>query len=341
MTSLQSYINVFGAFGVLSFSILSGSSREQEVFVFTGNRLGFIESCGCNGELVKSSLAKERGYINSITKKYLAQGFKVTWVDLGNNFGDKNPSDYELITKAMNFDLSVDRRNKSYFVTKLGNNLSLYLCDSASNMQKLKAKPTDVLVKKIDGMETLCISGLQQFAPAAGAIILLKADAAHWILEKLKVPEDAEPDGIVAERISDYHRKQKESLLLGLAKIGSNKSETMECLSCHESSYRSWVISSHARSMHTLEINDSLTSECISCHSTAFKNNPKEFKVSTTPDNSVTCLSCHDVNGSHRADYKKAFKESIPESTCVNCHTPLNSKRFDFKKYKMRVHVSN
>lgn len=106
------------------------------------------------------------------------------------------------------------------------------------------------------------------------------------------------------------------------------------CASCHETAYRIWQESSHARAMRTLaEANQASNLECVRCHATGF-GTPLGFqsaRVSRQLAN-VQCEACHGSAALHVRDTSKPYG-SVPPRACYTCHTKENSAEFSFFKY--------
>lgn len=136
------------------------------------------------------------------------------------------------------------------------------------------------------------------------------------------------------------------------AYVGSEK-----CESCHETSYRIWKKSGHAKAYDTLVKADpprNFDPECISCHVIGW--HPTEYfpyqggflSTEKTPQLiNVGCESCHGPGGAHcEAEMKNdpALQEKLRKAAvitkaesekhqCMTCHDLDNSPDFEFKLY--------
>ena len=100
------------------------------------------------------------------------------------------------------------------------------------------------------------------------------------------------------------------------------------CASCHDQTYNSWLLSSHAVTMVRLPGESHLDPECIACHTTA-AGEPGGFVSLTETSHlrDVGCEACHGPSGGHRSD--GTVDAVDPRSSCASCHDPDHALDLD------------
>jgi hypothetical protein len=131
------------------------------------------------------------------------------------------------------------------------------------------------------------------------------------------------------------------------------------CRTCHAVEYKSWMTTSHAKALMTLnsaspkeltEIAGRLGVQlanasdrpewCVSCHVTGHGEPggyPGADSLKTAALSGVTCESCHGPGSKHvaaaRAAKKDAINGKVGENYCRQCHTAEMSPKFEFAAY--------
>src|SRR5262249_1463933 len=132
--------------------------------------------------------------------------------------------------------------------------------------------------------------------------------------------------------------------------VGSDR-----CQKCHESAYKIWKESDHARAYDTLlkakhPSNRQFDGECIVCHTVGFTYDSGFRNEKDTPKLiNVGCQSCHGPASQHlkhsnNAQFSaplnpwKHDAKKIEIDLCVKCHDPDNDVHWSFDKWKKIVH---
>jgi predicted CXXCH cytochrome family protein len=105
------------------------------------------------------------------------------------------------------------------------------------------------------------------------------------------------------------------------------------CLPCHQTQYKSWLETPHARAYQTLiQQNKSSDPGCLSCHTTGFGEARKDPAANFQ---NVQCEACHGPGDSHPEPRKILSK--IGEDQCLKCHNTANSPNFNYATYLRKV----
>ncbi len=147
-----------------------------------------------------------------------------------------------------------------------------------------------------------------------------------------------------AEKILSWTEEQKKKLYLNSL---SDKKKNLEkssfagaqaCQSCHESAYKTWLNSRHAKALVTLEEKKKdFDQSCISCHVLGFHEKGGFVSKEISPQFAhVQCETCHGPRKEHIKNPTTKNK-IIAKDVCVSCHHPPHSMMFDFKSYWEKI----
>ena len=102
------------------------------------------------------------------------------------------------------------------------------------------------------------------------------------------------------------------------------------CGACHETAWRVWADSAHARALEALPAARRTDVRCLGCHT-----------AGATPELAgVQCESCHGPvarhapAGGHR---KRARTMVVDRATCLRCHTPDAPRVFYWERDVARI----
>jgi cytochrome c5 len=126
-----------------------------------------------------------------------------------------------------------------------------------------------------------------------------------------------------------------------------------KCKMCHQTEFKAWSESPHAKAMDALKPEERTKPECVSCHSTGAGKSAAAGADLTN----VQCEACHGAGSLYKAadvmnkakygaDQKAAHAKSvelglatIDEKTCTACHNSKSThfKGFDFAAAKAKI----
>ena len=153
-------------------------------------------------------------------------------------------------------------------------------------------------------------------------------------LQVIPVAEDLEKDASLVSLYKDYQQVVRDSNLLekyprftlpnNLEYVGS-----LSCKACHESEYKKWQETGHAKAYATLEqIGSQADPECVVCHVIGMEYQSGFVSLEKTADlKDVGCENCHGPGSEHIRTAGQT-KSAEPKSTCTDCHTPEHSGEF-------------
>ncbi len=148
-------------------------------------------------------------------------------------------------------------------------------------------------------------------------------------------------DAFQAEAVE---RKQRAQLIEKLAKEYSETSvkETYLgsdiCARCHQAEYESFMETSHAHAMHSLQGEyQEDNPECVGCHVTGWKQAGGYGldKRNRGMLMNVQCEACHGYGTAHERDVRTT--QADMEAACLNCHDEANSPQFDYASYWEKI----
>jgi len=159
-------------------------------------------------------------------------------------------------------------------------------------------------------------------------------DRLKFQFEKIPVEEELKKSPALVELYEGYKQIVKESNLLekhpryplpdDLKYIGSES-----CKACHQSEYKKWEETRHARAYATLEEDGyQYDPECVVCHVVGLDYESGFVSAEETPElKNVDCENCHGPGSEHVTNPMQA-KTRGPKSTCLDCHTPEHSGKY-------------
>jgi hypothetical protein len=112
------------------------------------------------------------------------------------------------------------------------------------------------------------------------------------------------------------------------------------CVECHESRYRFWIRTPHAKAYDTLEVKGAgADPDCLPCHVTGFMQRTGYRRGSTRHDlRNVTCESCHGIGSLHSLSSDRYSLIHSPNAMqCMECHTKDRDSDFDYFRDKALV----
>jgi hypothetical protein len=119
-------------------------------------------------------------------------------------------------------------------------------------------------------------------------------------------------------------RIPKESLFIG----------AISCKQCHETNYRNWLKTNHAKASQTIIASPQYTQEeCLICHSTGYGKMGEYAIVEEIPFylRGVQCEACHGAGRGHPG--KREIERKVTLGICRNCHTKDQSPAFNYIAY--------
>ncbi len=135
-------------------------------------------------------------------------------------------------------------------------------------------------------------------------------------------PEKGLPE---KERIA---RIPKESSFIG----------AISCKQCHETNYRNWLKTKHARASQTIGASPKYAQEeCLICHSTGYGKIGEYATVEEIPFflQGVQCEACHGEGKGHPG--KGKIERKVTLGICRNCHTKDQSPVFNYVAYLEKI----
>jgi hypothetical protein len=159
-------------------------------------------------------------------------------------------------------------------------------------------------------------------------------DALKLNLQVIPVSEDLPKDASLVSLYKDYQQVVKDSNLVekyprftppnNLEYVGS-----LSCKPCHESEYKKWQETGHAKAYATLEqVGSQADPECVVCHTVGMEYQSGFVSLEKTEDlKGVGCENCHGPGSEHIQTAGKT-KSAGPKSVCTDCHTPEQSGEY-------------
>jgi len=150
----------------------------------------------------------------------------------------------------------------------------------------------------------------------------------------IPVDEELPRDAAQVSLYKDYQQIVKDRGLLekyprfllpnNLEYVGSKS-----CRPCHQSEYRIWRDTGHAKAYATLEqIGSQYDPECIVCHVVGMEYESGFVSEEQSSHlKNVDCENCHGPASEHIKTFGQA-KFTEPKSTCIDCHTPEHSGEY-------------
>jgi hypothetical protein len=112
----------------------------------------------------------------------------------------------------------------------------------------------------------------------------------------------------------------------------------ISCKRCHESNYRNWLKTKHAKASQTIVSSPKYSQEeCLACHSTGYGKMGEYATVEEIPFylRGVQCEACHGEGKGHPG--KGGIERKVTLGVCRNCHTKDQSPTFNYIAYLEKI----
>jgi hypothetical protein len=112
----------------------------------------------------------------------------------------------------------------------------------------------------------------------------------------------------------------------------------ISCKRCHETNYRNWLKTKHAKASQTIIASPKYTQEeCLICHSTGYGKMGEYATVEEIPPylRGVQCEACHGEGKGHPG--KGGIERKVTLGICRNCHTKDQSPTFNYIAYLEKI----
>ena len=112
----------------------------------------------------------------------------------------------------------------------------------------------------------------------------------------------------------------------------------ISCKRCHETNYRNWLKTKHAKASQTIVASPKYAQEeCLICHSTGFGKIAEYATVEEIPFylRGVQCEACHGEGRGHPG--KGGIERKVTLGLCRNCHTKDQSPTFNYIAYLEKI----
>jgi len=112
----------------------------------------------------------------------------------------------------------------------------------------------------------------------------------------------------------------------------------ISCKRCHETNYRNWLKTKHAKASQTITASPKYAQEeCLICHSTGYGKIGEYATVEEIPFylRGVQCEACHGEGKGHPG--KGGIERKVTLGICRNCHTKDQSPVFNYIAYLEKI----
>lgn len=112
----------------------------------------------------------------------------------------------------------------------------------------------------------------------------------------------------------------------------------ISCKRCHETNYRNWFKTKHAKASQTIVSSPKYSQEeCLVCHSTGYGKVGEYATVEEVPFylQGVQCEACHGEGRGHPG--KGGIERKVTLGVCRNCHTKDQSPTFNYIAYLEKI----
>jgi len=112
----------------------------------------------------------------------------------------------------------------------------------------------------------------------------------------------------------------------------------ISCKRCHETNYRNWLKTKHAKASQTITASPKYAQEeCLICHSTGYGKIGEYATVEEIPFylRGVQCEACHGEGKGHPG--KGGIERKVTLGICRNCHTKDQSPVFNYVAYLEKI----
>jgi hypothetical protein len=112
----------------------------------------------------------------------------------------------------------------------------------------------------------------------------------------------------------------------------------ISCKRCHETNYRNWLKTKHAKAAQTIIASPKYAQEeCLLCHSTGYGKMGEYATIEEIPFflQGVQCEACHGEGRGHPG--KGGIQKKVTLGICRNCHTRDQSPAFNYIAYLEKI----
>ncbi len=112
----------------------------------------------------------------------------------------------------------------------------------------------------------------------------------------------------------------------------------LSCKRCHETNYRNWLKTKHAKASQTIATSPPYAQEeCLICHSTGYGKMGEYATVEEIPFylRGVQCETCHGEGKGHPG--KGGIERKATLGVCRKCHTKDQSPAFNYTAYLEKI----
>jgi ribosomal protein L40E len=112
----------------------------------------------------------------------------------------------------------------------------------------------------------------------------------------------------------------------------------ISCKRCHETNYRNWLKTKHAKASQTIVASPKYAQEeCLICHSTGYSKIAEYATVEEIPFylRGVQCEACHGEGKGHPG--KGGIERKVTLGVCRKCHTKDQSPVFNYLAYLEKI----
>ena len=112
----------------------------------------------------------------------------------------------------------------------------------------------------------------------------------------------------------------------------------ISCKRCHETNYKNWLKTKHAKAIQTIMASPKYAQEeCLICHSTGYGKVGEYVTVDEIPFylKGVQCEACHGEGKGHPG--KGSIERKVTLGICRNCHTKDQSPTFNYMTYLEKI----
>lgn len=209
----------------------------------------------------------------------------------------------------------------------------------AGKQDEMKVKELKFLESKQKEVEKMLLAyGDKNFYKHTSTPIQLSVEDDPKILKGLEIyrAESAKLYQPKVAALPEKNLSEKEML----ARIPKNSPfvGAITCKRCHETNYRNWLKTKHAKASQTIMASPKYAQEeCLMCHSTGYGKMGEYAMVEEIPFylRGVQCESCHGEGRGHPGKGKMERKVTL--GVCRNCHTKDQSPAFNYIAYLEKI----
>ncbi len=209
----------------------------------------------------------------------------------------------------------------------------------AGKQDEMKVKELKFLESKQKEVEKVLLAyGDKNFYKHTSTPIQLSVEDDPKILKGLEIYR-AESAKLYQPKVAALPEKNLSDKEM-LARIPKNSPfvGAITCKRCHETNYRNWLKTKHAKASQTIMASPKYAQEeCLMCHSTGYGKMGEYAMVEEIPFylRGVQCESCHGEGRGHPGKGKMERKVTL--GVCRNCHTKDQSPAFNYIAYLEKI----